>query len=61
MSAKTVKGMAYCPECYSQNVQQLHWVEINSGNVISPAPADEESSYWCPKCEKHIVPRDKSE
>jgi hypothetical protein len=39
-----------CPGCGSNKVEALAWVRLNNQRVVS---WDENSEYWCPRCERH--------
>lgn len=40
-----------CPGCGSDEIEGLGWVHLNDETVES---WDENSEYWCPKCEEHV-------
>lgn len=39
-----------CPDCGSQDVQQMMWVALNTDEIDDDGSS---SDYWCPACEGH--------
>ena len=49
---KTIKTMWICPRCGSDNVQVKEWRNINTGELDSFNPFEDEDC-WCDDCETH--------
>jgi len=46
-----------CPNCGSDTIQQLMWVEINTLEVeVDPKKSTTPEDFWCEPCEMHIEP-----
>ncbi len=43
--------MYTCNTCGSHNVEALHWIDMNSGEVQSAG--DEVGEYYCRDCDSH--------
>lgn len=41
-----------CRECGSDEIEGLAWVRLKDETVET---WDENSRYWCPRCEEHVV------
>ena len=39
-----------CPQCESQDVQEMVWIKSNTEEAIR----DEVFDYWCESCSEHI-------
>lgn len=48
-----------CSNCGSEKLEMKCWVNINTNDVLECATFDE-TDYWCPDCETHQLPIDKS-
>jgi hypothetical protein len=52
-NTKQVKQVGHCDNCDGTDVEQMHWVNVNTkevGDTIS----DEPDNMWCNDCQAHI-------
>ena len=43
-----------CSECKGENVEQRHWVDVNTDKVLSSCYEGDDDDNWCRDCEEHV-------
>lgn len=45
--------MLVCRDCKSKKLQQLVWIDPNTGEYKGDVSPEKEDNFWCETCESH--------
>ena len=48
--------MLVCKGCKSKNLQQLVWINPNTGEWKGDVSPEKEDNFWCEDCKAHTKP-----